>query len=125
MVKRVRTSRRMKRMKGGNSAWQYVMDTVGSGQQQAVGALEMEKNTNLANANSNAIKPINGLHNQRFLSPNLNSTMKGGRKQQNKGKRGGMWGAIAQAIPSLSLFGLQQSVRFKPKNNKYQTYRRH
>jgi len=109
------------RQRGGNSAWQYMNDTVGALPTQLTNALSA------SNPNGNEIVALRGAGHQPFLNANLNSILKGGRR---KTKKGGMWGAISQAIAPITLFGLQQSVRFKPKRtNKYRnrnkTYRRH
>ena len=120
MVKRSRRSRQSKRsLRGGHvnisspgSAWKYELDTVGGLDTQI---------RNAGGLNGNEIRPIHG-GNQPYLSSNLAKVMGGG----SKSKKGGMWGAIYQAIVPVSLLGLQQSVRRKHKTSRrHKTFRRH
>ena len=126
MVKNSRRNRSRKqsssrRQKGGNSAWQYVAGQVGDGWTQFQNALTLQPGQNLGTQQSNNIVQIgnkNVQDSQRFVGPDLNKTMSGGKRRKGtrrkgtrrKGtrrKKGGNIGAvISNAIVPFSLVGL-------------------
>lgn len=105
-----------RKQKGGDSAWQYVASQVGDGWTQFQNALTLQPGQNLGTQQSNNIVQIgnkNVQDSQRFVGPNLNKTMSGGRRRgtirvkKEKGKKGGNVGAIVgNAIVPFSLVGL-------------------
>lgn len=119
MVKRNRTRKQSSlkhkkqsiKQKGGDSAWQYVANQVGDGWTQFQNALTLQPGLNLGTQQSNNIVQIgnkNVQDSQRFVGPNLNKTMSGGkrRKGTRKQKGGNVGAVISNAIVPFSLVGL-------------------
>ena len=88
------------KQKGGDSAWQYVANQVGDGWTQFQNALTLQPGLNLGTQQSNNIVQIgnkNVQDSQRFVGPNLNKTMSGGRRRRlrtRRGKRGKKGGNV-------------------------------
>lgn len=98
------TRRRHSRTRrGGDSAWQSMLKTVGDGQTQFNNALTIKSGENIATKQSNAIVPINNLNAQQVSLPKL--PQNGGKRR----KKGGYWTSVLnQALVPFTLLGLQQ-----------------
>jgi hypothetical protein len=106
-TRRSRNSRKRysRRQRGGQSAWQHMMNTVGDGQQQLVDSLMTNDKQNIAAKQSNAIVPINNPNAQVTKIPNLSQM--GGKRRKHK--KGGYWASVIRdALVPFGLFGLQQ-----------------
>jgi hypothetical protein len=103
-----RKRRHSRRQRGGASAWQSMMQTVGDGQTQWNNALMLKPDQNIVAKNSNNIVPLN---NPNFgTGPIPNVSQMGGKRKGRKGKKGGYWGSILnQALVPFTLLGLQLS----------------
>jgi hypothetical protein len=99
-----RTKSRRRKQHGGDSAWEYVMKTVGDGPQQFTNSLTLQSGQNLSASKSNDIVPI-GKINAQDAQPMLKPNMTGGKRRA----KGGSWGAVAaQAFVPGVLLGAQQ-----------------
>jgi hypothetical protein len=108
-----RTRKMMNNQQGGNapdSAWGYVMNTVGDGWTQFMDTFSVSPDMNAGTLNSNQLVSIK---NPNINNPNT-STLKqtGGKRRKGKGKKGGFLGVgavLEQAVVPFGLLALQQS----------------
>jgi hypothetical protein len=108
-----RTRKMMSNQQGGNapdSAWGYVMNTVGDGWTQFMDTFSVQPGENAGAMNSNQLVSIK--------NPNINdpssSILKqtGGKRRKGKGKKGGFLGVgavLEQAVVPFGLLAIQQS----------------
>ena len=102
-----RTKSRRRKQHGGDSAWEYVMKTVGSGPQQFTNSLTLQPGQNLSASKSNDIVPVSNLNAQNGQP--IYKPMAGGKRRKSKSAKGGSWGAVAaQALVPGFLLGAQQ-----------------
>jgi hypothetical protein len=114
-----RTKSRRRKQHGGNSAWEYVMKTVGNGPQQLTNSLTLQPGQNLASSQSNDLVPIGNLNAQN-AQPMLKPNMSGGKRRRNRSAKGGSWGAVAaQALVPGFLLGAQQLYGRRLKSRKH------
>ena len=113
-----RTRKMMSSQQGGNapdSAWGYVMNTVGDGWTQFMDTFSIQPGENAGAMNSNQLVSIK--------NPNINdpssSMLKqtgGSKRRKGKGKKGGFLGVgavLEQAVVPFGLLAMQQSYKSK------------
>jgi len=120
LSRKSRKSRRVTRhRRGGASAAQYMLETVGNGALQATNSLTVLPGMNLATVQSNNIVPIANINegnatNVMPTTAQLALIQTAGRRRRprgkgRKGKRGGSFGSIiGQAVVPFSLLAAQQ-----------------
>ena len=117
-----RTRKMMSSQQGGNapdSAWGYVMNTVGDGWTQFMDTFSVQPGENAGAMNSNQLVSIK--------NPNINDPSNtilkqaGGKRRKGKGKKGGFLGVgavLEQAVVPFGLLAIQQSYGNKSKRAK-------
>ena len=125
-----RHTRKMNTQKGGNapdSAWGYVMNTVGDGWTQFMDTFSVQPGEVAGAINSNQLVPKGNPNANVAGAPVPNVKQTGGRRGKGKGKskKGGFLGVAAlleQAVVPFGLLGMQQaygkSRRSKGQGNK-------
>ena len=108
-------TRKMNTQKGGNSpdsAWGYVMNTVGDGWTQFMDTFSVQPGEVAGAVNSNQLVPKGNPNANIVGAPAPNVKQTGGKRGKGKGKKGGFLGVAAileQAIVPFGLLGMQQS----------------
>jgi hypothetical protein len=103
-----RKRRHSRRQKGGQSAWEGMLKTVGDGNTQWNNALMTKPDQNMVAKQSNNVVPLNNPNFGTGPIPNL-SQMGGKKRSKKGGKKGGFLGSVFnQALVPFTLLGLQQ-----------------
>ena len=106
-----------RKQRGGDSAWQSVMNAVGGGETQWQNVFGPG-----SRAMGNGITHANGQPNTNMSA--MNSSKVGGRRRR-RGKRGGNWGAtLGTAAVPFGLLALQQTYGRRRKGRKSRRTRR-
>lgn len=99
-----------RKQRGGSSAWQYVLDTVGPLNAQLSRTLDVNTESNVATRGSNALYSASSVNSQN--QPMINSNLSGGRRKRKLKQKGGVLGSVlANAFVPFSLLGLQHKYK--------------
>ena len=119
-----KSRRHHRRLRGGDSAWQYEMATVGNMNQQIQNSLVSQPGDNVVSANSTQSVPVNNLNANTLQGMPTAAQMKliqsGGRRRRHHKKSvgGSISSIVSTALAPLALLGLQQTFGKTRKSRK-------